>query len=127
LLLNSGFMQLTRPRRSAAALVVLTASLALWLAPGRASADSPKAIQGTATAAVAVVHQIGTRFVTTHAAMPPVSAPASAAFISSELVDKLSRVINNGIRLGQGPGDGTFYVHFKSHGFGGVLSIRYRR
>jgi hypothetical protein len=120
-------MQLTTPRRSAATLLALTAMTALCLAPGRASADVPKAIQGTAAAAVAVVHQMGTRFVATHAAMPPVPAPASTAFISAELVDTLSNVINNGIRLGKGPGDGTFYVHFKSQGFGGVLSIRYRR
>jgi len=127
LLLNSGSMQLTTPRRSPITLLVLAAMLAMCVAPERASADAPKAIQGAAAAAVAVVHQIGTGFVTTHAAMPPVPGPASTAFLSAELVDTLSNVINNGIRLGPGPGDGTLYVHFKSQGFGGALTIRYRR
>jgi len=48
-------------------------------------------------------------------------------FISADLLNTVTGLINNGLRLGNGPGNGTFYVHFESQGFGGVLSIRYRR
>ncbi len=36
-------------------------------------------------------------------------------------------VVNNGVRLSNGRVKGAFYVHAKPQGFGGVVSIRYRR
>jgi len=103
-LLSSGAMQRTttcRPHSphvlpSILALIAFTAALAFF-APTRASADSPTAIRGAATAVMAI-----------------------------RTATRATDLINNGIRLGNGPGNGTFYVHAESQGFGGVLSIRYR-
>ena len=133
-LLCSGAMQRTttcRPHSpqvlpSILALIALTAALA-FIAPTRASADSPTAIRGAATAVLAIRATASIRVTPNPTVLRPAPKPASMGFISADLLNAATDLINNGIRLGSGPGNGTFYVHAESRGFGGVLSIRYRR
>ena len=133
-LLISGAMQRTTTRRTPsrhplqafAALIALAAALALF-APNRASADSVPAIKGTSAAVIGVRGAMSVRILPGSSVLRPAPAPASTGFISEDLLNAATNVVNNGIRLGSGPGNGTFYVHFKPQGFGGVLSIRYRR
>ncbi|MBW2189260.1 MAG: hypothetical protein JRG93_06670 [Deltaproteobacteria bacterium] len=133
-LLSSGAMQPTttcRPHSphvlpSILALIAFTAALAFF-APTRASADSPTAIRGAATAVMAIRAATSIRVTPNPTVLRPAPKPATMGFISADLLNTATDLINNGIRLGNGPGNGTFYVHAESRGFGGVLSIRYRR
>jgi len=74
-----------------------------------------------------VTQYVGNRFVVNRDFLQPAPEPSSAGFVSQHLIDSLSGVVNNGVRLGPGSREGAFYVHFKPQGFGGVLSVRYRR
>ena len=133
-LLSSGVMQRTTTRRphsphvllSLLALIAITAGLAFF-APTRASADSPTAIRGAATAVMAIRATASIRVTPTPTVLRPAPKPAATGFISADLLNAATDLINNGVRLGKGPGPGIFYVHAESRGFGGVLSIRYRR
>ena len=69
----------------------------------------------------------GNRFSTSPTVLQEAPEPSSTTFVSQRLIDTLSGVVNDGLRLGQGARKGTFFVHVEPQGFGGVLSIRYRR
>jgi len=127
-LLISGVMQRSttnRPRQLLPALLAFTAALTLF-APDYASADSPTAIRGASAAVLAIRNTAGIRIAPSTSVLQPAPKPASRGFVSEDLLNTATEVVNNGIRLGDGPTNGTFYVHFKPQGFGGVLSIRYR-
>lgn len=128
LLLISGVMHNTttsRSRRFLPALLALTAAMALF-APERASADAPAAIRGASTAVLAIRATTSFRVASTASPLELAPAPADRGFVSADLLRKATDVVNNGIRCGSA-GGGNFYVHAKPQGFGGVLSIRYRR
>ena len=132
-LLISGAMQRTTTCRSHSphvlpsilALIAFTAAPAFF-APTRASADSPTAIRGAAATVMAIRAAASIRVTPDPTVLRPEPEPVSMGFISADLINTATDLINNGLRLGNGPGNGTFYVHFESRGFGGVLSIRYR-
>lgn len=115
----------SRPRHLLPALLAVTAALFLF-APDRASADAPTAIRSASTAVLAIRATTSIRLAPNSKALQPAPKPASTGFVSEDLLETATEVVNNGIRLGDGPSKGTFYVHFKPQGFGGVLSIRYR-
>ena len=96
------------------------------LAPERASADSPTAIRGASSAVLAIQASTRVRVAPGSTVLRPSPKPASTGFVSEDLLRTATNVVNNGIRLGQGTRNGTFYVHFKPQGFGGILSVRYR-
>lgn len=114
-----------RPRQILPALLAFAAALALF-APDRASADAPSAIRSVSAAVLAIRATTGIRIAPGSSVLQPAPKPATTGFVSQDLLDTATNIVNNGIRLGDGPTNGTFYVHFKPQGFGGVLSIRYR-
>jgi len=115
----------SRLRNVLPALLAFAVVLAL-LAPHSASADSPAAIRGASAAVLAIRATTSTRIAQGSSILQPAPKPAKTGFVSEDLLETATNVVNNGIRLGQGPSKGAFYVHFKPQGFGGVLSIRYR-
>ena len=52
--------------------------------------------------------------------------PAKGGFINEDLLKTATGLVNNGVRIGEMAG-GKVYVHAQPKGFGGVVSIRYRR
>lgn len=108
-------------------LVILPLLAASALIPERASADSPAAIVGASTAVMAVQASVGLRHLPSDLALRPAPAPAARGFISKDLLETATELVNHGIRIGKDLAGGTVYVHCKPQGFGGVLSIRYRR
>ena len=126
-------MQNTTPSRrpvlsSKSAIIALAIAAALTsLAPGRASADSLKVIRGASTAVLAIRASVGVRAIASPSVLENAPEPAKGGFVSDDLLRKATEIVNNGIRLGHGSRNGTFYVHAEPQGFGGVVSIRYRR
>jgi hypothetical protein len=49
------------------------------------------------------------------------------SFISADLLEAATDLVKNGVQVGDGLAGGTVYVHVRPRGFGGVLSVRYRR
>lgn len=115
----------SRPRHLLPALLAFTAAMTL-VAPDRASADSPTAIRGASATVLAIRATTSIRIAPGSTILEPAPERASTGFVSEDLLNTAADIVNNGIRLGNGPTNGTFYVHFKPQGFGGVLSIRYR-
>ena len=113
---------------SKSAIIALAIAAALTsLAPGRASADAPTVIRGASTAVLAIRASIGVRVAAVPTVLENAPEPAKGGFISDDLLRRATEIINNGIRLGHGSRNGTFYVHAEPQGFGGVVTIRYRR
>ena len=125
-------MPITKPSRrhllsSKSAIIALVIAAGLMsLAPGRASADSTKAIRGASTAVLAIRATAGVRQLPSLSVLRDAPEPAKTGFISDDLLRKATDVVNNGIAIGRAAG-GTFYVKAQPRGLGGVVSIRYRR
>jgi hypothetical protein len=114
------------PRRAIIAHFSLVVALTSF-APGRASADSPNVIRGASTAVLAIRASLGLRLAPTPTTLKDAPEPAKTGFISEDLLRKATDIVNNGIGLGKGRGHGRLYVHVKPQGFGGVVTLRYRR
>ena len=125
-------MQLTTPSSrhllsSKSAIIALLIVAALTsLAPGRASADSPTVIRGASTAVLAIRASVGVTQLPSFAVLRDAPKPAKGGFVSEDLLEKATELVNNGVRIGELAG-GKVYVHAQPKGFGGVVSIRYRR
>jgi hypothetical protein len=52
---------------------------------------------------------------------------AKTGFVSEDLIERVSGLINDGVRIAGGTDKGTLFVNFESHGFGGIVSLRFRR
>ncbi len=117
--------QTSRPRHLLPALLAFTAAAALF-APEHASADSTPVIRGASSAVLAIQAASSIRLAPSATVLKPASKPAASGFVSEDLLRSATEVVNNGIRLGRGSANGSFYVHFKPQGFGGILSVRYR-
>jgi len=120
-------MPCTDNRRLLVLVVFTLLASAAFLAPSRASADSPAAIVGASRAAFAIRASLrigtGPRASST---LLPAPKPADRGFVSDDLLRKATDVVNNGISVGHAAG-GTFYVTAQPRGLGAVVSIRYRR
>lgn len=122
----------TRSRRSfrpaaVAAALLLGSALAALAAPARASADAPQSIQAASTTVLAVTQRIGNRIVVNRALLQEAPEPVRGGFISQDLIDTLSGLVKDGVHIGKSRGQGNLYVHVETHGFGGIVSLRYRR
>lgn len=114
------------PRRFLLALVAAGILLGCFV-PVSASADAPAAISGAATAALAIRATSGLGSLRATDVLELEPEAANRGFIADDLLEKATDVVNNGVRLRNAPAGGSLYVHFKPQGFGGVLSLRYRR
>lgn len=127
-------MQDTATRRSFAkkalhalpTLLVLATALGVC-SPKRASADSPAAIRAATTTVLALRAGLGIAKLPRSQVFQLAPTPAKTGFVSDDLLKTATDLVKNGVRVHEGLAGGTLYVHFKPQGFGGVLSVRYRR
>ena len=93
-----------------------------------AAADAPPAIGVATQAALAVRASVSLlRLPTSTDDLPTTPEAADRGFIKDELLETATDLVNEGIRFRRAPAGGALYLHFKPRGFGGVLSLRYRR
>lgn len=114
------------PRRFLLALLAAGALLGT-LAPASASADTPTAISGAATAVLAIRATSGLGALRAAGVLELTPEAADRGFISVDLLETATDLVHNGVRLPTAPAGGSLYVHVKPQGLGGVLSLRYRR
>lgn len=120
-------MPRTDNRRPLLIVVFSLLASAAFLAPSRASADSPAAIVGAPRAALAIRASVsiaaGPR---ANSTLLPAPKPVDTGFVSDDLLRTATELVNDGVKLGRLAG-GKVYLKVKPQGFGGVLAIRYRR
>ncbi|MBW1906298.1 MAG: hypothetical protein JRF55_15545 [Deltaproteobacteria bacterium] len=112
--------------RALLGLLTLAAVSVLSVTPDRAAADAPKSIQAASVAAVEVSRAISSEALVDRAVTKPILELRPSSRGSGGIVERAIDVINNGVRVAQGPANGTLYVYFERHGFGGALCLRYR-
>jgi hypothetical protein len=115
-----------RLRAALAALFSLATALGLF-APGRAAADVPAAIQSASVTVKVVQTAMNFRRLPKRDFLQSPPEPAPTGFISDDLLNTATDLVKNGVRVRDDLADGTVYMHFEPQGFGGVLSVRYRR
>jgi len=112
--------------RALLGLLTLAAISVLSVTPARAAADAPKSVQAASAATVEVIRAISSQALVDGTVTKPILKPRPSSLGSGGLVERAVAVINDGVRVAHGPANGTLYVYFERHGFGGALCLRYR-
>lgn len=100
-----------------ACLLIVIVAAALSASPGPASANSPPQLNS----------HVGTRILNDTLWGESVVQPKPTALVSSDLVDRVTDLLDDGVRLSKETRQGVLYVHFEKQGLGGVVFLRYRR
>ena len=91
----------------------------------RVSADAPALLDSGASVVREVTRQLYTTSLSGKLLQKPLTQPKPTG--TNELVDRLSGVINDGVRLAGNARIGTLFLYAEKRDLGGVVFLRFRR
>ncbi|MEM7435377.1 MAG: hypothetical protein AAF436_09525 [Myxococcota bacterium] len=117
------------PRNNTRACMLLIVALLATFFGGATSAkaDTPLLIDTSSQLVTRIADDLRASKLDQDLFVKPVSQPKPTVFVSAELVERVSGLINDGLQIAGNEKKGRLFVHVESHGFGGVVSLRVRR